>query len=166
MTDDQTVHTTLHNRFIADAIVRLEAQAVASERLADLARGQGDLIERGETDAILGVLHQRQSLIDEMLGVVADIGPLADAVQRSPQDASDAQRATVRRLVDSIGQRLAQVIEIDARDRSRLERRLSEIDRERAVNGTARTAHNAYGRAREPANRATGLRNRFTDQQG
>ena len=166
MTEEHRQSTITPQRFVADAISRLEMQAAAGDRLADLAREQGGLIETGRVDELLEVLTQRQSLIDELLAVVTEIGPLADAVQHTPAGVTEVQRQTVRRLVDTIGQRLAEVIDIDSRDRTRLEQRLAEVNRERSVNTSARTARAAYGRAKPVIGALGESRTRFTDQQG
>lgn len=166
MTDQHSPTTITPERFIADAIARLEMQAAASDQLADLAREQGALIETGQADELLGVLTQRQHLIDELLAVVTEIGPLADAVQHSPAGVSEVQRQSVKRLVDTIGARLAEIIDIDSRDRTKLEHRLAEVKRERNINTSVRTARTAYGRAKPVVGTLGESLTRFTDQQG
>ena len=134
--------------------------------LASLARDQGVLIETGDADALLRVLHERQTLINRLLQVIGDLGPLAEAVQESKSGVTEGQRTTVRSLLSRFTQRLAEVIENDARDRERLEERLATLSRERNVNDIAQSARKAYGRSKQSTSPLSAVPNRFTDQKG
>ena len=162
-----TTTTPVDAGFVTDAVARLEEQAAVGHRLAELARSQRELIDSGDAEALINVLHERQAGIHELLDVVELLGPLTEATQHSPEVLSPVQRGHVQELVDSISHDLAEIIDIDTADRAPAwEERLRDLSRDRNVNDTARVARKAYGRAEPEVGPLAGATNRYTDQHG
>lgn len=137
----------------------LERQQALVDQLAVLADQQASLIERGETDALLGLLTRRQQVIDQFTAMQIELGELTGDLERRLAAVDEAKRERIRTLLNKIGERLNAVMERDARDQQALETARDRSKEALASLDTGRHARQAYlgsGRAR----------NRFADRLG
>jgi hypothetical protein len=136
----------------------LERQHQLVAQLDDIAEGQMALIDAGDSDALLGLLGDRQKVMDELAAGQERLTALARTL-RARADVGAEERQRVNRLLDDIGDRLSRIVTRDEQDRQRL--RTNRDRTTEAVSGlsTARQAQHAYVRA--------GInRNRFADRRG
>ena len=147
----------------ADHLVALlTRQRDLYQDLGGLSARQQALIDAGRTEDLLGVLTQRQALIDQLTSCNQEVAPLRSRLSDIAAGASESLRATIRARVDEVQNLLQQIIERDEADRVRLEASRARVgDALKQVN-TAPAAANAY--------RATAARaasgSRFTDARG
>lgn len=163
MADQQ--HESGTPRVMVEVIARLDKQVDLAESLLAVARGQAGHIAAGNADELLEVLARRQTLIDDLLSAQNDLSPFTEGGADPVRSASKHDRGRVRARVERIRTALTTVAEIDDADRGSLESRLKTLAAERATNDAARSANDAYRRARSNAPTTT-TTTRFTDQQG
>jgi len=137
----------------------LERQQGLVDQLAGLADQQAALIERSDTDALLGLLTRRQRVIDEFAGMQTELAELTDDLERRLETVDDAQRERIQGLLNEIGDRLNTIMERDARDQQTLEAARDRSKQELASLDAARHARQAY---LTPSNAS----NRFADRLG
>jgi hypothetical protein len=144
----------------ASLIALLERLVVIYQQLHDLSRRQGALISNGSAEDLLGVLAQRQQLVDESAKINRELEPYRNEWTRVLDGLRDPERQRVGGLVGRVEELLAGIIEQDNRDRQRLQDATgavkSELDRVRQ----SPQAVNAY----QAQARLGG--NRYTDQRG
>lgn len=141
-------------------IETLERQERIVDRLSTLADQQGALIENGRTDALLGLLSQRQQLIDDFTGAQREVGRLTEGIEQRLEEVATPLRDRIGSLIDLIGSRLTEVMAHDARDQTELESRRDGARKELGTLSAARTARNAYlGGSRDKGSR-------FADRRG
>jgi len=92
-----------------------EEQAGLCERLWELAQRQGELVASQQSDAVLGVLAERQVLVDAVVGLSSQLEPFRRSWDRVRAGLDADRRERIRKLTDRIDDLLGQ---IDARDRA------------------------------------------------
>jgi hypothetical protein len=127
-------------------------------RLDKLALGQMELIDAGESDALLDLLGDRQRIVDELTASQDSVVGLSRSLH-GRDDIGTGIRDRITELVDDISDQLLRVVNRDEQDRARLR-----TARERAADGltqvrTAKRARQAY------VNDQT-RNNRFADRRG
>ena len=128
-------------------------------KLLDLAKYQGQLIESKSTDPLLGLLSQRQKLIDEFTLMQGDLTRLTVDREDQLRDLDSRTRERIQSLIDEVGATLNRVMAKDDRDRRTLEAVKGKVQEELAATGVAQKARSAYHGA--------GLaESQFSDQQG
>ena len=127
-------------------------------QLDRMAEGQMALIDAGEADALLGLLGDRQAIMDELAAGQDGMAGLSEDL-RGRDDLGDGHRARITRLVDEIGDRLSRIVTRDEQDRARLRTNRDRAAAELSGLHTARQAHSAYAKPR-------GNSNRFADRRG
>ena len=149
-------------------VARLRRQAALADELVELAGGQAACIADGEADRLLSLLEKRQAAIDELLTLQEELTPLTERLQQKSDHFSEPRCVQARSLIELIQMRLAEIAEIDNTDRTALQGRLDELTKEKQLNGTVRTARQAYFNTNtESAKSKTApAKPRFTDQQG
>lgn len=97
--------------------------------LQRLSRDQGALIDAGDAEALLRLLSERQTLVDEIVGIGEELAPFTARIETVLGAMSaEARRDLATRLAD-VEAITADVAERDQRDRTALEaRRNSLID--------------------------------------
>jgi len=140
-------------------IALLERQQTLVDQLAGLADRQAALVEQGHTDALLGLLTQRQGVIDEFTGVQADLGRFSENLERRLQSIDERRRVRIQDLLKTIGAGLAEVMERDEKDQKTLEAARHQSKRELASLDSGRQARHAYVGSRK-------VTNRFADEIG
>lgn len=137
-------------------LLREHRDAAAS--LVTLATSQRQAVDRSSPDALLEILARRQELIDHFVAQQDDLAQRCRAVQSS-SNISEADRAAIRELVDSINQQFEQVLERDREDEARLRQDRDALKGALQANDLARQARQAYLTA-------PGSTNRFADRKG
>lgn len=116
---------------------RLERQLATLDRLDALAERQDRLIDDGAADALLALLAERQSLVDDLVELGSRIeGEVAGLGDRPPDD--------VATMLDAIAARAGRIAARDEQHRRRLEARRDGLAAEMAGVGRGRTALAAY----------------------
>jgi hypothetical protein len=128
-------------------------------RLLELGRRQSGLIEGDDTEPLLGLLQDRQRLIERLLQIQRHIDPIIARVRAGEANCADGDRAAITSLVEAVGEALAEVMSCDERDRGRIEARCRELKAEVDTTGAAQQARSAYRRTERPVAR-------FADRQG
>ena len=128
-------------------------------KLLDLARYQGKLIETGRTEPLLGLLAQRQKLIDEFTSMQERLGRLTDDRERQLQQLHQTQRTMIQDLMDQISEKLNLVMAQDEIDQKTLAAARDKVKQELRATGNMQQARNAYHHVGAPSSR-------FADQRG
>ena len=123
-----------------------EAQSLLA-RLDALSKRQGEFIDDGAPERLLGLLEERQVVIDRLSEIIAAADPLRARLERAP-GASTAQKQSVRDRLNAISEGVGWISLRDKKDGERLQQRRDDIAGQLAGLGASRTAHAAYGSAR------------------
>ncbi len=143
----------------ADRLISmLEQQRELVVQLDRIAEGQMALIDAGASDALLGLLGNRQEIMDELAAGQDGLTGLSEDL-RGRDDIGEGQRTRITRLVDEIGDRLSRIVTRDEQDRARLRTNRDRAAEELSGLHTARQAQQAYVKPR-------GNSNRFADRRG
>lgn len=130
------------------------------EQLHHLGNQQSDLIETGATEALLGLLSQRQKLVDELTAVHGDLEPYRNDWQRFWDGLTEPHQQEVGALIKRVEELLGSIIEKDDQARQHLEQAKGMVSGQLDQTAHAGVAVRAY---KSPA--VTG-NNRLTDRQG
>ena len=128
-------------------------------KLLDLAKYQGQLIESKSTDPLLGLLSQRQKLIDEFTLMQGELTRLTEDREEQLRDLDSQTRERIQSLIDEIGDTLNRVMAKDDEDRKALEDARRQVQEELAATGVAQKARSAY-------RSASFVGSQFADKQG
>lgn len=105
----------------APRLARLLDDAIALyERLDELGRRQADLIESGDHDALLGVLGERQGLVDRITAHAADLDPFTSHWSTLEPSLSEQHRRGLRPRLERLGELMRKIVERDEADHHRL----------------------------------------------
>lgn len=129
---------------IGRAITLLEEQRGVFERLEELARSQGELIEQDRTEELLALMGERQELIERAGAIAGELQPMRAGWDAIAGDASDAERAAVAGLARAVDALIGRIVEADRRDEQRLGARRAELSMELGGLSRGRSASNAY----------------------
>ncbi|MBX3351944.1 MAG: flagellar export chaperone FlgN [Phycisphaeraceae bacterium] len=127
--------------------------------LNDLSERQSALIDEDDTDVLLGVLAERQRIVDRLLDAGEELRPLQGQWDGILGGVDHDTRERLREQVASIQDIAARVNERDDRDRTRLAARRKSLSEEIAGVNKSRGAVNAYGQQ-------GGAGPRYQDRQG
>ena len=144
-----------------DALMALlRRQRALYEELKDLSDQQTRLIEAGQTQELLGVLAQRQQLVEQLASAHAELAPKRQRLTELADELPPPQREQLRSLVDEVQGLLQSIIEQDDRDRQQLQSAKRGVGGKLQQTVRSGSALNAYkaGPGRAGA--------RFTDHRG
>jgi len=141
----------------------LDRQFELYSALAAHARRQSGLIDRSEADELIGVLAQRQLLVDQIEATAKELEPLRTQWQTIVQSLPGHHRAGILRKIEQMEELIAEIAERDRADEDALAKRRNRIADELASLSRASGAVEAYGRAGGLADAA---RARFQDRKG
>lgn len=136
--------TIPEDRWPESLITLLEKQQGIVTTLSELAKYQGDLIESQRTEPLLGLLAQRQHLLDEFTGFQGDLGSLTENLEQRLNGVPEHQQQRIQSLIDEIGSNLSRIMQLDREDEKSLAATRDRIKRELATTGVAQHARNAY----------------------
>lgn len=155
---------------IPSLVALLEQQRKLYLQLRTLSDQQGPLVAEAQAEPLLGLLAQRQRLIDDLGGVNTRLEPFRRKWDDLWGGLADAQRAQIGGLVKEVQALLAGIIQQDERDRHVLQtaktRVAAELQNASRV-GRAVNAYRAVPKAGTSGEAGIGSgNNRFTNQNG
>lgn len=122
----------------------LDRQLGSYSELDVLSRQQGGHIESGDTGALLSVLTARQTIIDQIATVNAELEPFVRSWTRLLAQVTPDQRADLEQRFTGIDELVAGIARRDDDDRQRLESRRKSVSDSIASASRARAAASAY----------------------
>lgn len=131
-------------RRLADLLTR---QRDLYRELAAYSERQQQLIDAGQTEELLAVLTQRQTLVDQLQACNREVAPLRGRMADLAAAGGPEVRATIRARVDEVQQLLEGIIGRDEADRERLETARNRVGQELQRVNRAPAAANAYAAA-------------------
>ncbi len=146
----------------------LAAQRDLYTQLHGLSARQQDLIAAGETERLLAILSERQTLVQQLTAINADLAPLRSEMTALSEAAPADRRQALRSLVDEVQHLLEAIINQDETDRRSLESAKAEVSQELRRTTAAPRALRAY-RSNAPQGVGVAARpatSRFTDRRG
>lgn len=138
----------------------LTRQIELCRELSALARRQRECIDGENPDALLGVLAERQAVINQLREAAEEAAPLRERWSQTRFDDAAARVDTVRACITELTGLMREIAERDAEDRQRLDRARNALAGRLAGVAKSRGAIAAYGqtgRSRGP---------RFQDREG
>ena len=138
----------------------LTKQIELCRRLSSLAERQRECIEDDNPDALLGVLAERQSVIDELREAAEEAAPLREKWSNTRFDEEAAKIEGVRACITELTELMRRIAERDAEDRQRLDRARHALAGRLAGVARSRGAIAAYGQSGRPRGP------RFQDREG
>ncbi|MFP4144968.1 MAG: flagellar export chaperone FlgN [Phycisphaeraceae bacterium] len=158
MTDTSPANQPLPDA--AGLIDKLSRQRDLYLQLKQLSDQQAGLIEEGQTEQLLSVLSQRQSLVDQLGGLTRQLAPLREAWPKLAGTLADDQRDRINGLLGEVELLLESIVQQDDRDRAKLSAAKQQVSSQLSQVSSAGQAVSAYQAA--PKQQAP----RFTDRQG
>lgn len=125
----------------------LERQRDLCVQLDAMSARQGEIIASGDTDALLGLLGQRQTVVDEVAALGAELEPLKSVWEAEAWRLSPDQRGKIASTVEEIGRLMERIGQRDEAARADLEARRAGVARELSELSRGRGAVAAYGSA-------------------
>ncbi|MEM1072309.1 MAG: flagellar export chaperone FlgN [Planctomycetota bacterium] len=119
--------------------------------LDELSKRQHDIVETDDTDSLLRVLAERQSVINRIANLARALEPFRSDWDANVNRLPDTERVRIRARLDELAIVMEQIARRDEHDRDVIEQRRSAIGQE--LGGAKRTgvALSAYGgQARGP----------------
>jgi len=144
-------------------LAMLSRQRDLYEQLRSLSDQQADFIAAGETERLLTLLGQRQTLVDALGEASVELSPHRAEIATLANDASQPLAGQIKSLVDEVRSLLSTIIAQDDAGRRDLEAARDEVGTQLRQTAGAPQALGAYG---GPAGSGTAHTPRFTDQRG
>ncbi len=138
----------------------LERQEQIYQQLQALSQQQDQLITDGASDALLGLLTQRQHHVDELMRLNHELEPYRLQWDQALGGLAKPDQNRVTQLVKKVEQLLGAIIKQDNADRQRLEQERSAVSTQMNQISHASTAMRAY----KVQTSTSG--NQYTDRQG
>lgn len=129
----------------------LDQQTELYQRLDALAQQQSTHIENGEAEQLIGVLAQRQIVIDEIARLNEELRPVQESWSASSANLSESDREQIRRRTEALGELIHSIGKRDEADRARLERHRDAVRGELRNSNQAKSAAAAYMGPQGPA---------------
>lgn len=98
----------------------LDRQSSLLQSILKLARSQTKLIEAKQHDALLSLVHERQSLIESLVTIRADLLGWAAEIRSRSSELSMEERRSLQLKIDETRDLSSQVLEIDTQDLDRI----------------------------------------------
>jgi hypothetical protein len=114
------------------------------DQLSELARRQASLIMEGRTDHLLGLLADRQQLIDRFTASQGLLAELTEGLEQRLQSVNSIQRDQIKSLIGAIGERLGEIMKRDEQDEATLRAGRDTVKQELASLSSGKQARNAY----------------------
>lgn len=129
----------------ADALVELlESQHALVGELSTLADRQQTLVRDRQTEALLGLLTERQQILDRFAGMQEQLGTLTANLDQRIAEVKEPVRSRIQTLIAEIGDRLTVVMAGDERDQQALEAARTDTASDLRDIDAARIARAAY----------------------
>lgn len=124
----------------------LNQQIELCNELTSLSESQRECIGQNDPDALLGVLGQRQGLIDRLRSTAEEARPLREKWSAGPEVQDAPLISRVRGAIVELTGLMRSIAERDAEDRRRMERSRDDLAGRLAGVAKSRGAINAYDR--------------------
>lgn len=126
-------------------VALLDQQIDLYGTLDELSKRQHDIVETDDTDSLLRVLAERQSVINRIANLARALEPFRSDWDASVNRLPDAERVRIRGRLDELAIVMEQISRRDEHDRDVIEQRRTAIGAE--LGGARRTgvALSAYG---------------------
>lgn len=144
----------------------LDRQRGLFRELSELSGQQSQFVERGETEALLSLLAQRQGLIDQIQVLSAKIEPFKRDWEARVAALPERHRLLIRAHSDELAELVSSIAARDERDRLTLESQRDVVSSELAQLARTRGAAGAYARETGAAGYAGPVMPRFQDRRG
>ncbi|MEM1166922.1 MAG: flagellar export chaperone FlgN [Planctomycetota bacterium] len=128
----------------------LDQQTELYQRLDALAQQQSSHIDQGEAEQLIGVLAQRQIVIDEIARLNEELRPVQERWSATADEVSEDERQQIRRRTEALSELIHSIGRRDEADRARLERHRDAVRGEIRKSNQAKSAAAAYGGPRGP----------------
>jgi len=122
----------------------IEEKTLLCRRLDALSKGQRDLIDRGDTDALLTLLSERQDLIGRLRAVQEEMTPFRERWDDLMQRIPPAEAQSLKSSIDKLTVMVRDILERDDADRAALDRKRSEVLQTMTRVGVGQNAMAAY----------------------
>ena len=142
----------------------LRRQHALYVQLRDLSEQQRNALEDGSTQDLLGVLAQRQSVLDDLSEITRNLTASGEQWNQRLDELPDSERDELRRLVAEVQRLAEQVMQRDEHDQLQLRGMRQRVGGELRGLHAGHTAANAYrghGAGPQPASHRTP---RFADR--
>ena len=131
---------------VAAAVRRtLEQQMQIFTQLKQLAAKQRQLIEHDQTEPLLALLGARQKLINRLLQLDGQMGPLRQRYQRCSKDLPAQLHDELQAMVEKVRTTLGEILQSDRADSELLAQRKGQVGQQLGGISQVRRAHAAYG---------------------
>jgi hypothetical protein len=141
-----SVHASPQDFDIPRLLLLLQRQRDLYTQLRGLSADQSDHVQRGSAEALLGILAQRQRLIDELAAINEELGPYRQSWGRVWQQVPQAQQPQVNALLAELDGLLKGIIDQDERDRRQLQAAKQQVGHELKKMSAGNNAVGAYNR--------------------
>ena len=136
---------TLAAEEVRGVIEKFDREQEIYRGLLDLSRGQMEIIEQGATsEELLELLGRKQLLINELEEIERDLTPFKRGWREVRESLEADVRAAVEQRVTQIHEILVELLDLEERGRSKLQRRQEEVVVKIREIGRSRRAHQAY----------------------
>ncbi len=98
----------------------LNRQRSLLQTLCRLAESQGRLIESSEHDSLLSLVHERQAIVEQLVGIRSDLIKKAEELRSRANFLSDKERESLQMQIDETRDLSRKVLAIDTRDVDKL----------------------------------------------
>ncbi|MEM1424863.1 MAG: flagellar export chaperone FlgN, partial [Planctomycetota bacterium] len=129
----------------------LDEQIGLYRTLADLSERQSAIIASGETDDLLSLLGQRQTLVERVTALNTDLEPFTARWNELSSRLPQARKDEVRDRLDTLEGLVSKIAKRDDQDRRALEQRRDAVSTELKGDTQRRGAMNAYAASAQQA---------------
>ena len=94
----------------------LDRQRSLLEDLFRLAESQGRLIQSSEHDSLLSLVHERQAIVEQLVGIRSNLVEMAEKLRARAEFLSDQDRESLQLQIDETRELSRKVLAIDTQD--------------------------------------------------
>ena len=98
----------------------LKRQCSLLQSMLRLAESQGRLIETSEHDSLLSLVHERQAIVEQLVGIRSDLIQKAEDLRKRSEFLSEHDRESLQVQIDETRELSRKVLAIDTQDVDRL----------------------------------------------
>lgn len=128
-------------------ISALMQQVECYRRLAKLAEAQHEFVQQGQTEELLAVLSQRQSVLNQIASLDRDVGPARRRWNEFAGGLGGEQRTAAETLLAETRRLLEQITRADRNDTMVLQQRKLNLGRQIGAASAARNVNRSYAAA-------------------
>lgn len=122
----------------------LDEQLGLYRRLDELSQSQAGVIESGDSDALLTVLGQRQTIVERITALNADLEPFTSRWDTLSLRVPGTKKQSIRARLDELETLVGSITQRDEHDRAALEKQRAAVSSDLVGLGHQKSAHNAY----------------------